>query len=98
MPSAFPKPPICEICRKDPAISFSHFPPGSKGNAQGWLFTCMCTADTEDYYIKFDSIFSSPASTVDWLAHMHEKSWMNWPNFMDMVDRFREATQSYHQI
>lgn len=36
--------------------------------------------------------------TVDWLAHMHPKQWMNWSDFMDMVKRFRVATDSFNSL
>lgn len=46
----------------------------------------------------FEDFFRSPAATVDWLAHMHEKAWMDWVDFMDMMYRFRHATNSYFQL
>lgn len=91
----FPKTPICEVCQSKPAISFSLL---ETAPDPGWKFTCLCTDDEESYYIKFDDFFSSPPSIVDWLAHMNEKTWMNWSDFMNMMDRFREATQSYGQL
>jgi hypothetical protein len=59
------------------------------------MFCCECTSEKEVYYIEFHRFFASPAATVDWLAHMHEKSWMDWPDFMAMMHRFRAATASY---
>jgi hypothetical protein len=91
----FKKIPLCELCHKEPAISFSYIDPAAGGAPSGWLFTCNCANDAESYYIKVADLFASPAATVDWLAHMQEKTWMNWPNFMTMMDRFREATDSY---
>jgi hypothetical protein len=92
----FPQEPLCEWCGEDTAYSFSYFkhqPPGRQ-----WQFTCECTSDKETYYVEFDRFFSSPASTTDWLAHLHEKPWMNWKEFMDMIRRFRKATNSFNQI
>ena len=54
--------------------------------------------DAGHYEIKIDQFFDSPASTVDWIAHLNEKTWINWKVFADMIDRFREATQSYGQV
>jgi len=90
----FPKIPICEVCNSQPAISFSFIDGGAN---PGWKFTCSC-AEEEMYYITFESFFSAPPSMVDWLAHMNEKTWMNWMDFMNMMDRFREATQSYGRL
>lgn len=84
----FRKAPLCEKCGKAEAISFSLI----KGK---WMFTCMCTADNESYYIELDRFFRSPASTVDWLAHMSEKPWMDCHDFMEMMHRFRGATNSF---
>ena len=63
-----------------------------------WRICGNCTSTSEMYYIRFDSFFGSYRSTIDWLAHMHEKDWMNWEDFMNMMDRFREATGSYWAI
>jgi hypothetical protein len=46
----------------------------------------------------FDAlIFDSPSLTVDWLAHLHEKSWFQADDFFDMRDRFRRSTGSFGQ-
>ena len=82
--------PICEECHDETATSFSHV----HGK---WMFTGQCTSGTEDYYIEFKRFFRSPASTIDWLAHMNEKNWMDWTDFMNMMDRFRSATKSFHK-
>ncbi len=84
----FNKQPFCEVCLDEPATSFSWI--GKK-----WTFTGDCTRTTEDYYILFEQFFKSPEATVDWLAHMNEKQWMDWPDFMNMMDRFRAATNSF---
>jgi hypothetical protein len=84
--------PQCEVCGNEPATSFSWFKDDGT-----WKFCGDCTRETETYYIQFNSIFKSPSSTVDWLAHMHEKNWMNWQVFGDMMHRFRAATDSFHE-
>jgi hypothetical protein len=89
----FPKEPMCEKCGKNPATAFCWFDSGGKGQ---WKFCCNCTDGT--YSIMFDSFFSSPASTVDWIVHMNEKDYMNWTDFMAMMDRFRHATGSYGRL
>jgi len=58
-------------------------------------FAGDCTSDIEFYYIYIDQFFRSPASIIDWLAHMHEKNWFNEDDFFDMMDRFRNATNSF---
>ena len=89
--------PICELCGKNEATSFSFFVDDSKSYSSNWKFVCECTADNERYAILIQRFFSNPSSTVDWMAHMHEKDWMDWNNFMDMMTRFRAATDSYGQ-
>ncbi len=59
-----------------------------------WQFTCDECANS-GYQVETWRFFHSPASTVDWIAHLHEKSWMDWDDFALMMWRFREATQSY---
>ncbi len=75
--------PLCEACEKSEAVSFSLI-------NQQWQFTCYCTAEKESYYIEFDQYFSRPSETVDWMAHLHAKPWMDWNNFMSMICRFRK--------
>jgi hypothetical protein len=89
----FTKQPVCERCNAEPATSFSYFKESAK-----WMFTGACTTDTEHYYIEFERFFASPSSTVDWLAHMDEKGWMRWPDFMAMMRRFRKVTDSFNSI
>lgn len=92
--SMFKKTPICEECGKGEAVSFSfvgEYSPIGKGH---WKFCCECTESTESRFIQIDQFFSSPSATVDWMAHMHEKTWMDWNDFMNMMTRFREATGS----
>ncbi|WP_353572496.1 hypothetical protein [Candidatus Albibeggiatoa sp. nov. BB20] len=93
----FQNKPICEVCGKSKAISFSYFVTNADSGGN-WKFTCECTKDDEDYYILLKDFFSSPASTIDWLAHINEKGWMNWNDFMNMMERFRHATDSYHMM
>lgn len=87
--NGFKKKPMCEVCRLEEATSFSYFKNG------GWKFTGACTVDTERYYIELYRFFNSPSSTTDWLAHMDEKTWMDWKDFMSMMHRFRKATDSF---
>lgn len=63
-----------------------------------WMFTCECTSDHEHYYVMLTDFFKTPASTVDWLAHLHHKPWMNWENFNQMMFRFRKATNSFNSL
>jgi len=84
---------MCEACGEEPATSFSYFQ-----DDECWKFTGDCTTQTEMYYIELETFFKSPPATVDWLAHMHEKDWMNWKDFMGMMHRFRARTDSFCQI
>src|SRR5215510_10980672 len=96
--------PICEVCRSEPACSFSLIPNGRKDFSarlsHSWKFTGMCTSDIEDWgsYIMFDQCFRSMPAFIDILAHVHEKPAMfNAEDFFSMLHRFREATKSYQQ-
>ena len=86
--------PICEECENEPATAFTV----SSFQNPEWKFTGDCTSDNDAYYIDFKRFFHSPDATVDWLAHMNEKNWMNWQDFMAMMHRFRESTKSYGQL
>jgi hypothetical protein len=48
-----------------------------------------------DYGLEIWDFFKSPASTVDWLAHLSEKAWFDADDFFAMIYRFRKATDSY---
>ena len=96
MKTRFDKTPLCEVCGKEQAISFSSMEKKA-GRITKWKFCGMCTSESERYYITFDRLFRSPGSTVDWLAHMHEKEGMDWQNFMEMMHRFRGATESFNK-
>jgi hypothetical protein len=80
--------PFCEICEKERATSFSHFDSPGR-NLKGWKYCCNCTSEYEHYPIEFSRFFGNDTEIVDWLAHMHEKGWMDWKDFMDMIHRFR---------
>ena len=90
--------PTCEHCKTNDANSFVLF--GRKDDLSNgkWKYLCGCTPDSEAYVIELDRFFSKPAATVDWLAHMHEKTWINWKDFMDMMTRFRKASESFHAL
>ncbi len=94
MKTPFKKIPKCEVCENEEASSFSCMAVAKNGDLTEWKFCGECTSDKEAYYMEFDRFFDSPTSTVDWLAHVHEKG-VDWKNFMDMMHRFREATDSY---
>jgi len=64
----------------------------------GWRFCGACMYEEGTYPIEIDRFFHSPPATVDWIAHLHEKNWMDWRDFADMMDRFRHSTQSYGQV
>lgn len=96
--SVFKKKPICEECGKEEAVSFSFIEEDSATGEGQWKFCCECTSGQEAYYIQFDRFFSKPSAQVDWMAHMNEKTWMDWKNFMDMMKRLRDATDSYGSL
>lgn len=97
MNTKFRATPQCEACGKEEATSFSCMSL-TNDKMTDWRFCGACTSETEYYYIEIDKFFGSPSSTVDWLAHMHKKVGMDWQSFMDMMHRFRHATNSYNAI
>lgn len=94
----FDKQPICEVCQKEPATSFSYVDKDDDTGDSAWKFVGGCMSGIETYYIEFERFFNSPPSSVDWMAHMSEKSWMKWTDFMTMMGRFRDATGSYQKL
>jgi hypothetical protein len=93
--TAFPTQPECETCRKETAAVFI------KGldpeNPINWRFVCpKCDSLVHvAYRVEIDSFLASPAHTVNWLAHLGTKGWMNWAEFAQMMRRFRSATGSH---
>lgn len=89
---SFPKAPACEACRGNPATHFVALTCFSD-----WQFHCACTASINHcYYISIDRFFRTPASAVEWLAHLESKNGMDWASFISMMDRFRDDTGSYN--
>ncbi len=93
----FPKKPVCEVCHKEWAISFSLIPQSTDWDRTKWMFTGMCTADSELCYAELERFFASPGAVVDWIAHLSGENYFNPADFISMIDRFREATGSYNQ-
>jgi len=90
-PSRFTKSPTCEVCHEKPAVSFSFFFRDLNQDLDGtWKFVCNYTCETEYYYISFDDFFSGEAG---WLAHLGEKSWMDWDNWNEMMKRFLDGAE-----
>jgi len=88
----FPKIPRCEVCKENPALFFS-----ADYESGRWSWICKEADCPEGYWISFEDIFKSAPATVDWLAHLTEKSWFKHDEFFKMMERFREATGSFNQ-
>jgi hypothetical protein len=85
----FRKTPMCEILHNKPAAHFTC-------RREKWLFVSSeAPEDFNEYHFEIADFFKSPASTIDWLAHLHEKSWFDPSDFCQMIHRFREATISF---
>ena len=89
--SANIKKPTCELCSKRPATSFAYFDEHQPGRR--WLFSCPCSDEKQDYSVSIDDFFATPAATVDRLTRLNQKTWIDWREFMGMIERFREVTQ-----
>jgi hypothetical protein len=94
----FKQAPACEICIRQTALSFSFFEPCSEVPDGGWRFACMCTAEIETAYVPLSDFFKTPSATVDWLAHLGEKTWFDADDWFAMMRRFREATDSFNRL
>jgi len=69
----FNKTPMCELLGDKPARHFTH----RKGK---WLFVSTEAPERfDEYHLEIERFFYSPASTVDWLAHLSEKPWFKRP-------------------
>lgn len=76
--------PICEVCGKRPAISLSYFGDRREKLPGGtWKLACMCTSETEDYYIEFERFVGEP----NWLRHLRTKRWFDEHDFLQAVNR-----------
>lgn len=90
--------PMCEVCNANVATSFSLVSTRPTGGKPEWKFVCLCTDNAEERYVQIGRFFANPAATTDWLAHLHEIPEMDWHGFMDMVTRFRRATDSFNSL
>jgi hypothetical protein len=90
MKTKFKHQPICELTG-GPAEFFVY-------QNRRWMFLATSAPEfASDYSVEIDRFFDSPSSTVDWLAHLHEKAWFQADDFFDMLDRFRTSTDSFGQ-
>lgn len=90
----FPSKPSCEVCNSQTAQNFT-----CERLTSEWRFLCNSCSDLvpDSYPVELARFFETPAATVDWIAHLSEKSWMNQKIFADMMVRFRAATDSFNQ-
>jgi hypothetical protein len=104
----FKRQPMSELTSSKPAAFFvyrgdyspktANTPNDDIGLSRAWIFVSADEVDQGGYEIEIDRFFDSPASTVDWLAHMREKDWFDANEFCDMLHRFRAVTDSYGVI
>lgn len=92
----FKRTPKCENCN-DTAHLFSAFRI-DESEKRHWMFVCQSCSDRAIYPVEIVRFFHSPSSTTDWIAHLHEKGWMDQENFAAMMHRFRSATESFNQV
>lgn len=94
----FPFWPKCENCKTRNAIGF--LPVGSLtfGKNPEWTWVCSSDDCPDGYLVEFSRFFHSPASTVDWIAHLSEKPRFNSKAFCEMMVRFREETKCFNQV
>ncbi len=81
----------CELCQTHLHLSdgyFAYFDGRSQRNFKGWYFACVNCPDA-GYDIKVSKFFQSPTETINWLAHIAEKSWFDGNEFCDFMWRLR---------
>ena len=84
--------PLCEACGRRTATVLVGFRPAGAVQVERWQFTCADeTAADETESFSLDDFLSSPMTTVDRLAHLHQSGRMDWTPFMDMIVRLRTA-------
>jgi hypothetical protein len=85
----FRKVPMCEVLGNKPARHFTC----RRGR---WMFVSTeAPEDVTEYHFEIEDFFKNPSSVVDWLAHLSEKEWFDAEDFLSMMHRFRQATESY---
>ena len=90
----FNKQPICELCEEAEATKFML-------NTDGiWSFICeKCEDDYDCLYQSdvIDYVCGSIGQTIDFLVSLDKdkNTLMKWSEFMNMMFRFREATDSF---
>lgn len=94
--------PMCEMCGKNEATHFTLERPDTvnhneiKSNGK-WRFVCVDENNYNEFsHIAIKDFFKDPMETVDLMAHYHQKDWMNWKEFMDMMVRFRKAVNGWN--
>lgn len=96
----FPVLPKCEFCKSRTAIGFipdiDTFK--KRGSGASWMWVCSSDDCPDGYIVEFARFFNSPAATVDWLAHLADKSWFDANKFCKMMERFRDETKCYNQV
>ena len=83
---------MCQKCNTNPALSFSCI--GTPSSELNWKLTChSCSDENERYYyqISVKDFFKSPSNTIDWMSHLNKKRWMNWNDFMKMMEFYRAS-------
>jgi hypothetical protein len=88
----------CEICGREPAISFSWFADPARWYADQsgtWKFAGACSSERELYYVfirgRGQGFFDSVQSRERWLAHLSEKRWFDRTDFDAMLRRYGAA-------
>jgi hypothetical protein len=88
----FDKEPMCEICGKEKADSFSNY--GQQSGIPDWRFVGNCQNNAMAYHVEFEGFFESPAEMDNWVDHLTGKGWIGL-DFLDMMLRLLKATGSY---
>ncbi len=85
----------CDICEKGLDLLSGWFS-CPEPNTGEWQFVCVdCPGEAYDFAVE--RFFRTPASTVDWMAHLHEKQWFRPRKFFDFIDRLRADGNFYSQ-
>jgi hypothetical protein len=98
---------MCEVCGKNPAVSFSfirRFADDGRQRTIECKLACFCTSNIEYYYICFygrkdrqGGFFDSDESALGWIEHMQKKTWFEESGFWEALGRVEKVRQA-HQL
>jgi hypothetical protein len=64
-----------------------------------WSFISIDAEEhSYDYHVAISALIKSPEALVDWMAHLHEKSWFKPTKLFEFFERFREENSLFGSL